>query len=244
MRILFLLTVLITTLVSAQETPYYSFQGDLYDEESFREKLKNIEETYSNQDGYKYTTVNYKVRTTKIKGDSLIQDVEVFLLESNSAPIDINVGVQKHVNKPLPSFKLQNLKSEIRENSDYVGKVTLVNLWFTSCQPCLTEIPYLNYLKDVYKDKVNFVAITFDSKERVESFLNRKDFNFEQLVHGGKYLSKDLVNNAFPKLILLDKKGNVRFVENGVEISGNTPSQPQAAVKTIRDQLDRLLQEQ
>ena len=68
MRILFLLTVLITTLVSAQETPYYSFQGDLYDEESFREKLKNIEEIYSNQDGYKYTTVNYKVRTTKIKG--------------------------------------------------------------------------------------------------------------------------------------------------------------------------------
>jgi len=36
----------------------------------------------------------------------------------------------------------------------------------------------------------------------------------------------------------------VRFVENGVEISGNTPSQPQAAVKTIQDQLDRLLQEQ
>ncbi len=244
MKIVSLFIVLITAFCSAQQTSYYNFQGDLYNEISFREKLKDIEKVFGNQDGYKYTTANYKVRTTKIKGDSIIQNVEVFLLESNSSPIDINIGVQKHLNKPLPNFKLQNLEKEIRENNDYTGKVSLINLWFTSCEPCLTEIPYLNYLKDTYQDKVNFIAITFDSKERVQSFLNRKDFDFEHLVHAGKYLSKDLVNNAFPKLILLDKEGNVRFIENGVELSGNIASQPQAAVKTIQEQLDFLLLEE
>ena len=244
MKIIILFTLFITGLVYAQGTTYYKFQGDIYTEVSFSEKLKSIEETYSNQDGYKYTTVNYKVHTTKVKGDSLIQNVEVFLLESNSSPIDINVGIQKHHNKPLPDFKLQTLEGEIRQNSDYLDKVTFINLWFTSCAPCLTEIPYLNYLKDTYKDKVNFIAMTFDDKARVKSFLSRENFNFEHLVHAGKYLSKDLENKAFPKIIILDKKGNVRFVENGVELSGNTPLQPQAAVITLQEQLDLLLLEE
>lgn len=242
MRLLTFLTLLLTTLCSAQET-YYTFQGDVYDEVSFREKLKSIEKIYSETGNFKYTTANFKVHSTAVRTDSIIQNVEVFLSQSNSSPIDINTGVQKHLNKPLPSFELQTLGNELKNNTDYIGKVSLVNLWFTSCAPCITEIPYLNYLKDLYKDKVNFVAITFDDKAKVASFLNRKDFKFEHLVDAAQYLSRDLENNAFPKLILLDKSGNVRFVENGVQLSGNIPSQPQAAVTTLQEQLDFLLLE-
>lgn len=242
MRILTVLIFLTTAIGSAQES-YYKFQGDVYDEVSFREKLKSIEEIYSEQGNFKYTTANYKIHSTAVQADSIVQNVEVFLSQSNSSPIDINTGVQKHLNKPLPNFELQTLENELKNNTDYIGKVSLVNLWFTSCAPCITEIPYLNYLKDTYKDKVNFVAITFDDKAKVSSFLNRKDFKFEHLVDAAQYLSKDLENNAFPKLILLDKDGNVRFVENGVQLSGNTASQPQAAVTVLQEQLDFLLLE-
>lgn len=242
MRILTVLIFLTTAIGSAQES-YYKFQGDVYDEVSFREKLKSIEEIYSEQGNFKYTTANYKIHSTAVRADSIVQNVEVFLSQSNSSPIDINTGVQKHLNKPLPNFELQTLENELKNNTDYIGKVSLVNLWFTSCAPCITEIPYLNYLKDTYKDKVNFVAITFDDKAKVSSFLNRKDFKFEHLVDAAQYLSKDLENNAFPKLILLDKDGNVRFVENGVQLSGNTASQPQAAVTVLQEQLDFLLLE-
>lgn len=233
---------LMTALVQSQEA-YYKFQGDIYDEVSFREKLQSIQKIYSETGNFKYTTANYKVHSTAVRTDSIIQNVEVFLSQSNSSPIDINTGVQKYLNKPLPSFNLQSLGNELKQNSDYTGKVSLVNLWFTTCAPCITEIPYLNYLKDVYKDKVNFVAITFDDKAKVENFLNRKEFKFEHLVDAAQYLAKDLENNAFPKLIMLDKEGNVRFVENGVQLSGNVASQPQAAVSTLQEQLDFLLEE-
>lgn len=225
-----------------QET-YYNFQNDIYDEVRFREKLKSIEDIYSQQGNYKYTEAHYKVRSTKVRQDSIIQYVEVVLSQSNSSPLDINTGVQRFINTSLPNFELQNLQNHVKRNTDYLGKVTLINLWFTSCAPCITEIPYLNYLKDSYTDQVNFVAITFDPKDKVERFLSKKPFHFEHLVDGTTYLHKDLNNNAFPKLILIDKKGNVRFVENGVILSGNSTSQPEAAVIGLKDQLDFLLTE-
>lgn len=222
---------------------YYNFQNDIYDEVRFREKLKSIEDIYSQQGNYKYTNATYKVRSTTVRQDSMIQNVEVVLSQSNSSPLDINTGVQRFINASLPDFELQNLQNHLKRNTDYLGKVTLINLWFTSCAPCITEIPYLNYLKDAYTDQVNFVAITFDSRDKVERFLSRKPFHFEHLVDGTTYLHKDLNNNAFPKLILIDKKGHVRFVENGVILSGNTTSQPEAAVIGLKDQLDFLLSE-
>lgn len=235
--------IMFTSIFCSAQDTYYSFQDDMYDEARFREKLKSIEKIYGETGQFKYTTANYKVRSTEVRTDSLIQNVEVFLSQSNSAPLDINTGVQKYLKKPLPDFELQSLNNTLKNNTDYQGKVTFVNLWFTSCGPCITEMPYLNYLKDVYKDQVNFVAITFDDKTRVESFLERKTFNFEHLVDAAQYLSKELENNAFPKLILLDKEGVVRFVENGVQLSGNTPAQPQAAVQGLQEQIEFLLAE-
>ena len=225
-----------------QET-YYEFQNDIYNEVRFREKLKSIETLYGAQSGYKYTTASYKVHNTDVRQDSIIQHVEVVLSQSNTAPLDINTGVQRFLNKPLPNFELQDLQSHIKLNTDYQGKVTLINLWFTSCAPCITEIPYLNYLKDSYQDQVNFVAITFDTKDKVDRFLERRPFQFEHLVDAATYLYKELHNNAFPKLIVIDKKGIVRFVENGVILSGNSASQPEAAVIGLKEQLDFLLKE-
>ena len=233
----------ITQLSFGQEI-YYHFQDEVYSEVRFREKLKTIETLYGEQGNYKYTTASYKVRYTKVRQDSIIQYVEVVLSQSNTAPLDINTGVQRFINKPLPDFELQNLKKHLKSNSDYIGKVTLINLWFTSCPPCITEIPYLNYLKDAYQDEVNFVAITFDTKDKVDRFLERKPFHFEHLVDATTYLHKDLNNNAFPKLILIDKKGTVRFVENGVILSSTTASQPETAVTGLKEQLDFLLKEQ
>jgi len=239
---LFFIFITISQILLSQET-YYNFQDEIYSKIRFREKLKTIETLYGDQGNYKYTTASYKIHSTEVRQDSIIQKVEVVLSQSNTAPLDINTGVQRLINKSLPNFELQTLDNHIKTNASYNGKVTLINLWFTSCPPCITEIPYLNYLKDTYQDQVNFVAITFDTKDKVERFLTRKPFNFEHLVDATIYLHKDLNNNAFPKLILIDKKGNVRFVENGVILSGNTTSQPEAAVTGLKDQLDFLLNE-
>ncbi len=241
-RLLYFLIVFTPMLLASQNT-YYSFQNELYDEERFREKLNDIEDIYSKQGDYKYTTASYKIQSIETRVDSLIQHVEVILSQSNTAPLDINKGVQALLNKPFPKFQLTDNFHKLKTNQDFKGQVTVINLWFTNCRPCITEIPYLNYLKDQYQDDVRFIAITFDTADMVNTFLERKAFSFDHLVDAAYFLNEDLKNNAYPKIILVDKKGIVRFAENGVQLGLANPSQPQAAVQGIQQQLALLLNE-
>lgn len=238
-NILSLFFILSFTTITAQEN-YYTFQGDMYNEVDFKAKLKSIEAIYSAQGTYKYTKANYKVRNMRVLRDSIIQEVEVMLSQSNSAPLDIHTGVDGLINKPLPDFTLQNLANNLKTKTSYNDKITFINLWFTSCPPCIAEIPYLNALKEQYEGRVNFVAITFEAKEKIETFLERKPFNFEHLVDGATYFNKDLQNKTYPKLIIIDREGTVRFVENAVLGQGRGP---QAEVTEIlKEHLDFLLE--
>ena len=57
--------------------------------------------------------------------------------------------------------------------------VTVYNFWFVACKPCVDEIPVLNQLAAKYNnDSVRFIAITFDTPEKVEAFLTKNPFNF------------------------------------------------------------------
>lgn len=228
--------------MNAQET-YFNFQGKIYSTDDFQAELQSIEKNYSENNNFKFTTASYKVRSMAVRQDSIIQNVEVILSQSNSSELGVNTGVAAMIEQPLPDFELLNLSSNLKRNTNYKGKVTLVNLWFTNCPPCITEIPYLNYLKDSYGSNVNFVAITFDDKDKVNTFLERKPFHFEHLIDAAQYLSRDLENNAFPKLILLDASGTIRFVENGVMLSGNDPTNPEPALTGLKEQIDFLLKQ-
>lgn len=240
-NILCLFSILAITALSAQEN-YYNFQGDTYNEEDFQAKLKSIEEIYGAQSDYKYTRATYKVRNMRVKQDSILQEVEVMLSQSNSAPLDINTGVNGLINKPLPDFELQDLANGLKSKESYNDKVTLINLWFTSCPPCIAEIPYLNDLKKQYEDRVNFVAITFENKDKINTFLERKPFDFEHLVDGVTYLKKDLKTNTYPKLVFIDQEGTVRFVENAVLAQGRGPGSE--VVEILKEHLDFLLTEE
>lgn len=241
MKIVILLLAINFTTTSYCQEKYYTFQGDVYDETSFKEKLQSIEDLYAAQGSYKYTKANYKVRNMRVRQDSIIQEVEVMLSQSNSSPLDINTGVDGMINEPLPDFQLQDLANGLKSKGSYDDKVTFINLWFTSCPPCIAEIPYLNDLKKQYEDRVNFVAITFENKDKINTFLARKPFDFEHLVDGGDYFNRELKNKTFPKLIMIDRKGTVRFVENAIMGQGRGPKAE--VTEILKEHLDYLLAE-
>lgn len=112
-------------------------------------------------------------------------------------------------------FPIEELKDENGKNfpKDYFkGKITLINLWFTTCAPCIGEIPYLNQLKDQLNDKVNFVGITFHNQEKVNAFLQKHPFNFD-LINNVDYKILQKHNyQRFPTNFLLDKEGNIVYL--------------------------------
>ena len=95
------------------------------------------------------------------------------------------------------------------------GKPTLINLWFTSCAPCIEEMPVLNELKKKFSGKFNFLSITMDSESKVKKFLETHLFDFEHIVNSKK-LTTNLGFNGYPINLILDKNGVIKIIEGNV----------------------------
>lgn len=42
---------------------------------------------------------------------------------------------------------------------DYVGKVTVINFWYTNCDPCKAELPFYDKVYEEMRDEINMIAI-------------------------------------------------------------------------------------
>ena len=116
----------------------------------------------------------------------------------------------------FPSFELEQLNGTKLSSSSLNGKIVFINLWFTSCVPCIEEMPELNKLVEAYRDKVEFLSITFDDNEKVKNFLEKRAFDFKHLVNASEFLKNELQNKSYPRNIIIDKKGEIVLVNNGL----------------------------
>jgi peroxiredoxin len=101
-------------------------------------------------------------------------------------------------------FTLDNLK----------GKVIVLNFWFIGCKPCVEEIPDLNRIQEKFKDKdVVFLAVTFDSKKKLEEFVKKKSFNFT-LVPDSMKIIRQFYVNSYPTTLLIDKDRKIHLIDD------------------------------
>lgn len=121
---------------------------------------------------------------------------------------DLESKIGQHF--PIENYKNQNGKNL---NSDYLqGKMTFINFWATTCEPCIKELPYLNKLKETLGEKVNFIAITQDNKEKVENFLKKREFNFQHITDSGQELKSYFSILRNPMTFIVDKHGNIKEI--------------------------------
>lgn len=92
------------------------------------------------------------------------------------------------------------------------GKPIFVNFWFTTCPPCIKEIPELNEIAEKYEGKADFVAITFNKKDQVDTFLTTRPINFTHITDQGQNLRQFGVR-SYPMNVLLDKDGKILYVD-------------------------------
>ncbi|WP_158796415.1 TlpA disulfide reductase family protein [Pedobacter sp. L105] len=92
------------------------------------------------------------------------------------------------------------------------GKMVVLNFWFTSCAPCISEMPEMNDMVAKYKDdnSVFFVAVTYNSPDEVKAFLKRKDFKFNILA-GRADIIKEYGISGYPTSMVIDKTGNIAY---------------------------------
>jgi thiol-disulfide isomerase/thioredoxin len=149
-------------------------------------------------------------------GDTLfytfnVKGVNLKLLKQNEEKRSAIIG------NPLPEFSFTDINGKKINSSDFNGKAMVLNLWFTSCAPCIKEMPDLNKIKEQNPD-VAFVAMTYEDKETVATFLKRIPFNFTQITGVKDYVDK--LEFGYPTTLFIDKKGIVQDITLGATLNG------------------------
>ena len=156
-----------------------------------------------------------KIKETQIKKDSIIKRI-TFAINTKKPENQMNSGsLSEYLNKEFPKFDLNTLSGKNFKSVQLKGKPTMINFWFTSCKPCIEEMPVLNKIKEKYKNDFNFIAVTYEKKEDVKNFLEKYPFHFKHLINA-KEFTDQLGMKSYPKNLFLDKNGVLKYIENGI----------------------------
>jgi len=101
----------------------------------------------------------------------LIRVTDEMKAKSDSLESEKREPLNSLLNKPAPAFNLRDLDGKDWTLNSLRGKIVVLNFWFTTCLPCIKEMPELNALVAAYSDMpVIFLALTFNNREQVKAF--------------------------------------------------------------------------
>ena len=137
--------------------------------------------------------------------DSIIYNVDFHLRTTNN----------KLIGQLLPDFTFKDFEGKIIKLSELKGKPIIINLWFVECPPCIAEMPTLNSIKKRYSNTdIQFLSMTYETKIKVQIFLEKRKIDFRIIPDIGKY--SDILASNFPQTIFVNRKGIITDVQNGM----------------------------
>lgn len=128
-----------------------------------------------------------------------------FFYQSRKAP-PVDIGVQ------APEFSYPALAGGTKSLSEYRGKVVLVNVWATWCNPCREEMPSMERLYQMMKGQpFEILAVSIDVRGAtdVEPFAKQLGLSFPILLDGNKEISDLYQTTGVPESFIIDKHGVV-----------------------------------
>jgi len=117
------------------------------------------------------------------------------------------------VGKPAPDFDLTDTNGQRYQLKDLKGKVVVLNFWFTTCVPCISEMPELNSIKEKYKDReIVFLGLGRDAAGMIKDFLKKHPFDY--ILFPGAVNTVESYNiSIYPTSIVIDRTGTIRYVQ-------------------------------
>jgi len=125
-----------------------------------------------------------------------------------------------------PKFRAKDIDGNIITSEDYKGKkIILLDFWASWCGPCHEQAPYLNKLYDKYRQKgLEIIGVSADnnrekwgkaiSKDKTERWVHFL-LNDEVVPPSEERMNLRFAVNAYPLLLLVDKKGVIIYRGDG-----------------------------
>lgn len=130
------------------------------------------------------------------------------------------------VGKPVPFLTAKTLEGSDVTLSDLKGKIVVLDFWATWCAPCKRGLPKLNEIYSeagANKDDVVVYAVSImespakaeDKIEKVNEYWKKQDFSVPTLVCTDDKIPKKWGITSIPKIVIIDREGNVVESING-----------------------------
>lgn len=238
LTLLFIACLITATSIHAQEVYYQYKQGQIVDRDSLLTLMDDWNES-SESTSKGLIAVIY--RQDK-HGDSTILSVNFEIIR------DIKLDDQrirqspqfKFLEQKFPNVNVLNLEGDSINIVDSIGRPTFVNFWFTACQPCLKEIPFIEDLQSHYGHKMDFYAVSFENADMVKGFLENHSYELKQAVNGSGLIDS-LEIEAFPISFLMNEKGAIVSFYGGF-LEGDCIDNPQSeTAKSLLKEIDNLI---
>jgi cytochrome c biogenesis protein CcmG/thiol:disulfide interchange protein DsbE len=111
---------------------------------------------------------------------------------------------------PAPEFDTPDIQGKRQRLSDYKGRVVLVNIWATWCEPCRNEMPQLDKLYQSRKE-TGFVVlgISDEAIATQQAFLKEVPVTYPLLTTSGvPTFYREIAR--YPAIFLIDRKGRLQ----------------------------------
>ncbi len=113
----------------------------------------------------------------------------------------------------FPNFTLYDINGRKWTQKDLKGKKVVINFWYTGCGPCIKEMPELGSWVRKHRDVI-FLAVTFESAEKIKDIVKKNKFHFHQLVDD-KELRNQVGVSSYPFTLVLNEDGRITHIEVG-----------------------------
>ena len=114
--------------------------------------------------------------------------------------------------QPAPAVSFVDLAGNTVSLSEFTGKIVLVNLWATWCEPCLREMPSLERVQSRLGDKLAVVAISEDrgGSKTVDPFIDKLGLKSVKVyVDPKSAIERAFKVQGLPTSFLIDREGRV-----------------------------------
>ncbi len=207
----------------------------LEDGTTFNQKYSDS--VFKSKEGYRYSTKLYRDTISNNFSYVLYKRDKAEVRETNRDFNDYIKADEKNRKKlkksGIDELTLTDIKGEVHSLETLKDKIILIDFWFINCGPCIKEIPDLNKLKAEFEmDEVEWFAVTYDPKEKVERFLERLKFDYT-IVPDSKHLTDRFDIRFYPTTLIIDENRKIFYTGKFGTMNGR--------VNEIREALNKLI---
>lgn len=110
-----------------------------------------------------------------------------------------------------PKFSIRTDSGREVSQTDFGGKLLVLNFWATYCKPCVEEVPSLDALQRRFAGQgLVVLGISTDTDARAyRQFIAKNRLSFETALEGSQKINADYGTYLYPETYIIDRSGRI-----------------------------------